>query len=532
MAGSEASTRFSVPLTSPGKSALFWLVLVLVGVSLGLIYYDGLTFMVEEWGRPEYSYGYIVPFIAAFMVWRDWGKLRAEDVTARWLGLPIVLVSILLYMAGQLATIYTLVQYSFILTLFGLCVAFFGWRNMRHLWPAIAFLWFMIPLPSFLYAQLSAKLQLISSSLGVALVRLAGISVYLEGNVIDLGTYKLQVIEACSGLRYLFPLMSFGFLFAYLYRGRIWQKGVLFLSTIPISVLMNCFRIGVIGILVEYQGNEAAEGFVHDFEGWVVFMACVGLLFLEVWLFAALDRSSGGLREAFVMSPERSSAGLGPSWIGRLPPPFAASCAALVALAGVAFFFQQRPEIVPEARPLALFPMELGDWTGRPAPLGTRFIEGLELDDYLLANYGRGDGKLPINLYVAYYGSQRSGIASHSPRSCIPGGGWQLSDIETRTFPDLGTRNNPLQVNRVLISKDRDRQLVYYWFDQRGRKITNEYMVKWYIFWDALTRNRTDGSLVRVIAPLSPGEPAESGDRRLADFLKRAYPELQKALPQ
>ena len=105
----------------------------------------------------------------------------------------------------------------------------------------------MIPLPSFLYFNLSQELQLISSMIGVAVIRLFDISVYLEGNVIDLGVYQLQVVEACSGLRYLFPLMSFGFLISYIYRGPVWQKIVIFLSTIPITVVMNSFRIGVIG---------------------------------------------------------------------------------------------------------------------------------------------------------------------------------------------------------------------------------------------------------------------------------------------
>src|SRR5207253_2194127 len=98
------------------------------------------------------------------------------------------------------------------------------------------------------YIQLSQKLQLWSSQLGVAVIRLFGISVYLEGNVIDLGSYKLQVVEACSGLRYLFPLMTLGFIAALFFRAPLWKRSILFLSTIPITVLMNSFRIGMIGI--------------------------------------------------------------------------------------------------------------------------------------------------------------------------------------------------------------------------------------------------------------------------------------------
>ena len=103
--------------------------------------------------------------------------------------------------------------------------------------------------------------------------------VFLDGNVIDLGVYKLMVAEACSGLRYLFPIMSFTYVFAVLYRGPRWHKAVLLLSAVPIAVLMNSFRIGVIGILVDRYGIAQAEGFLHVFEGWVVFLTCIGILF-------------------------------------------------------------------------------------------------------------------------------------------------------------------------------------------------------------------------------------------------------------
>ncbi len=142
----------------------------------------------------------------------------------------------------------------------------------------------MLPLPNFMYWKLSTSLQFISSRLGVDFIQLLGIPVYLEGNIIDLGVYKLQVAEACSGLNYLFPLMSFGFLFAVLYRGPVWHKVLLFLSTIPITVLMNSFRIGVIGVLVNQYGIEQAEGFLHFFEGWVIFVACLAILYLEAVL--------------------------------------------------------------------------------------------------------------------------------------------------------------------------------------------------------------------------------------------------------
>ena len=173
-----------------------------------------------------------------------------------------------------------MVTYAFILWVGGVVLTVMGWHQGRLHWKPVLHLIFMLPLPQFVYWKLTIFLQLVSSELGVWFVQLAGIPVFLEGNVIDLGVYKLQVAEACSGLRYLFPILSFSYLFAILYRGPMWHKAVLLLMAAPMTVFMNSFRIGMIGILVNYYGIEQAEGFLHFFEGWVIFGACVGILFL------------------------------------------------------------------------------------------------------------------------------------------------------------------------------------------------------------------------------------------------------------
>ena len=126
---------------------------------------------------------------------------------------------------------------------------------------------FAIPLPYFIDASLSLKLQLISSQLGAFFIRLFQVPVYLDGNIIDLGTYKLQVVDACSGLRYLFPLLSLSFLAAYLFHAPIWQRVLVLLSSIPITILMNGFRIGMVGVTVDRWGPRMADEALHFFEG-------------------------------------------------------------------------------------------------------------------------------------------------------------------------------------------------------------------------------------------------------------------------
>jgi EpsI family protein len=147
-----------------------------------------------------------------------------------------------------------------------------------------------------------------------------------------------------------------------------------------------------------------------------------------------------------------------------------------------------------------------------------------------MANYTNGKDA-NVNVYMAYYNSQRKGEAVHSPRACLPGGGWQLSSFDQRVLSDVTIDSGRLRVNRTLIALGDQRELVYYWFEQRGRPITNEFVVKGYLFWDALTRHRTDGALVRLITPLPPGGSEADADRRLVEIALRIAPILNRYVP-
>ncbi len=200
------------------------LLLLLAILTLGWVSYDGLELMVGWWERDEYSHGYMIPFVAVYLLWQKRFVLAANVESGSYVGVVLLFLALFTWLLGELSAIYTIIQYAFFVGMFALALLWLGVKGTKVVWAPIFYLVFMIPLPNFLYFNLSQELQLISSMIGVAVIRLFDISVYLEGNVIDLGVYQLQVVEACSGLRYLFPLMSFGFLISYIYRGPVWQK--------------------------------------------------------------------------------------------------------------------------------------------------------------------------------------------------------------------------------------------------------------------------------------------------------------------
>ena len=485
--------------------------------------------VLKWWYSEEYGYGLFIPALILGFVWLKRDQLERLRFDGSWVGVLIVFAGLFLMLVGELSTLFIVIQYAFLIVLFGLALAFTGWPAFKVIVVPLSLLFFAVPLPQFLYQGLSTSMQLVSSELGVAVIRLFGISVLLEGNVIDLGSYRLQVAEACNGLRYLFPLTALSFIAAYLFKGAFWKKVVIFVSSVPITIFMNSFRIAVIGVLVDRWGTAMAEGFLHDFEGWVIFMACIGLLAAEMWVLAKVgtDRHRS-LGDAFRLDLPVVSGSAAQA--RTVPRSFRAAFLLLAAVAVVFSALPAREEQPLERKDFARFPMVVGDRYGTPGRMEAIYLDTLKLSDYLLANYS-APGRRRVNLYVAFYDSQRKGESAHSPRSCIPAGGWEITSLEQRILARPNVSEVPLRVNRAVIQKGESRTLVYYWFQQRGRVITNEYLVKWYLFWDALTRNRTDGALVRLTTSVNLGADLPEADRELTEFAMSIAGRLPEYIP-
>ena len=504
---------------------------LLLSVSLAMLTaWDGIANMWGHWKRDEYSYAYFVPLLTAFFIWQRKNILAETELRASWLGIALALFGIAIIAAGELATLFVITQYGFVVTLHGIAFAFLGWKGYRIILVPMALLFFAVPLPGFLYNNLSHNLQLISSEIGVWVIRQFGLSVYLDGNVINLAQMQLQVVEACSGLRYLFPLTAVSFMIAYLYRAPFWKRTIVFLSAIPVTVLMNSFRIGLVGVTVDYWGPEMARGILHDFEGWVIFMSSLGVILLLMLALNLIGKPRQRFNDTFYLELP----GPLPEGVQFRPPPITAPLIGvvllLIASAGLHLALPERTEIIPEREAFTTFPSRVGNWSGRVDRLESIYVDQLKLDDYLLVNYSSPDGG-HVNVYSAYYGSQRKGASAHSPQSCLPGGGWHIASFDRMSVEGVEINGQPLHVNRAVIKKRDVTQVVYYWFQQRGRVLTNEYLVKWFLFQDSMLRDRSDGALVRLVTQVTDRDDIVIADARLADMAREIAPLMERYVP-
>ena len=492
---------------------------------------DGLFNLYFRWGHEdEYGYGFLAVALVPLFLWRRWPLVRALSNDTKWPGLALVAVAQLAAVLGALGESYFVEQIAFILTLLGIAVVIFGTGPIRVFLPLAVLLLLTIPLPFTLQAIVTVKLQLLSTQIGEAAIRLFGIPVFVEGNVIDLGQYKLQVAEACSGLRYLLPLTAISFILAYLYKAPFWKKAILVASAAPITILINSFRIAVIGVLVDNFGTQMAEGFLHEFEGWVVFLFGALLLGLEM---LALERFRfANINVNSVWGSRIAASGVAkPISFSMSAVAAALVCTAAFAIvSSVAWAHEFAPK--PARESFVGFPRQLGEWSGKEGQLQPEVLAILNTSDYYVGDFSNGPKATPVNFFVAYYNSMSKDSGIHSPRVCLPGNGWEFASFEQKHFADLSPTAAG-SYNRVIIQKGEQKLLMYYWFQQRERRSANEFTMKYYLLLDSLTKNRKDGALVRIYTPISAGglKGVAEADDRLHAFAQAVLPTMKSYIP-
>ncbi len=237
--------------------------------------------LVYDWYTiPDYSHGFLVPFFAAFLVWDKRKILKAIPIKPTWSGIVLVVFSIMVLIVGVYGVELFTARMSFILMITGLIATFFGWAMVRELRFPLLVLVLAIPFPAILFNRITFPLQLLASRIASDILPLLGVPTLHEGNVIELPIMKLEVAEACSGIRSLMSLFTLAVFYGYFLEKTTKRRVILALASIPIAVTANVARIVGTGLCVQYWDPEKALGFFHEFSGWVMFVVSLGCLFL------------------------------------------------------------------------------------------------------------------------------------------------------------------------------------------------------------------------------------------------------------
>ncbi len=250
-------------------------------VLIAYLYSNILLLLVKNWwSDPNFSHGFFVPAFSAYFVWRKRKALAAVPIQPAWSGLAIIVLALLVLVVGVVGAELFLSRASLILLIAGLVVYFLGWAYFRTLIFPWAFLFLMVPLPTLILSQVTLPLQFLASNLAAWLLGVVGVPVLRDGNILQLPTMTLEVVEACSGIRSLVSLVTLAIIYGYFSEPNMALRVILVLGAIPIAIAANSLRVMGTGLLGLYWAPDKAEGFFHTFSGWVIFILSLGMLFV------------------------------------------------------------------------------------------------------------------------------------------------------------------------------------------------------------------------------------------------------------
>lgn len=257
-----------------------WLQLAIAGAVVCYLYAAIVSHLFWQWWNdPDFSHGFFVPLFSALVVWQRREKLSRIVPSPSWTGILIIALALGMLIVGALGAELFLSRTSLILFIAGAIVLFESWDFFKAVFFPWAVLFLMIPIPAILFNKITFPLQFLASQLATSLLGFVGVPVLRDGNVIQLPALTLEVVQACSGIRSLLSLGTLAIIYGYFAETSVWKRVALALAAIPIAVAANALRIMGTGLLGQYWDPDKAQGFFHEFSGWLIFVLSVVMLF-------------------------------------------------------------------------------------------------------------------------------------------------------------------------------------------------------------------------------------------------------------
>ena len=493
-------------------------------------YWVPIKTLVTIWlTNEDYSYGFLIPIVSAYLLWEKRKELGNLEIKSSWVVLPLLLIFYLLSLYGTLGSSGNISLPSIPILIILFTAFCFGIALTKSLALPLGFLIFMVPVPSSVELSLGIFLKAVSSTMGGLIIRAADIPVFVNGNVIDIGVTQLQVVDACSGMRYLFALLALGVLYAYFFERVTWKRIFCVLATIPIAILTNALRIGATGILANSYGAGVAEGFFHGFSGWAIFMVAFAFLFLVGRILRLLPPRPGTIAEtATNQKPFNNKIISEPKMASGA---FYTSIALLIVFGLLTLSTHALPPVKMQGG-IASFPLKFSVWVGQAELVDPDIIIKSGAEESFSALY-RNRRHDVASLYIGYRSTAFLANENffHSPTVCLPASGWEEKEIAKHLIKDV-PRFGSITVTRMIIERMGTRELVYFWFQTKDKATHDKNINRFHLALHALARDNTYDLFIRPIMHINEGERVEDAEKRMDQFVREMMTEMLKFLQE
>jgi len=488
----------------------------ILGVLILFIYYPTLIGIYKKVSNNEdYTYIFLIPFIVAYLVWEKRKDLSKTSISPYWPGIALIVFNFLFSIYGVLGSDISAARISWWLWICSITLFCYGKNVFKILFVPLIILGFVIPLPQHIYAPLTMTLKLTSSKLAFFIIDLAGIPVHVEGNIIDLGNTQLHVIDACSGLRYVLPLLAVAIIYVH-YSQKHWlKKIILILLTLPIAILMNGVRIGITAILYEWVSPKVVKGFYHEFSGWFIFILSFGLLigfnFILNLLPPKYKNSKVSKNEKVKDIEIKHKSNL---------CSFSVTLVLLSVLLVSSFCTASLPRM-KLTHGIAAFPLRFKDWNGIPKPVDPEIVKRSGAEESFQAIYINSKNEV-VSLYIGYRSTpfMEAEEFFHSPTVCLPSSGWKILEKSSHRIINASPKYKDFVVTKLLVSKMGQKQLLYFWFQTKSKIARNIFENRFDLAIHALKRDNTYDITVHVYTPVKQNESIDNVQKRLDNFVR------------
>jgi exosortase D (VPLPA-CTERM-specific) len=485
-------------------------------ITFSACYLQTIVGLFNLWSTDgDYSYAFLIPFISGYLIWERRKEITKIPIGTNWVGGVFFFLFLIISVYGILGSSPSAVRPAIPLIILSITLFCFGKEIFKALAFPLSLLIFMIPLPTLFGTKIGVHLKLASTKLGELILRIFGVSVFVEGNVIDLGISQLQVVDACSGLRYILPLLALGVVFAYFFEKVRWKQVILVISTIPIAVITNGIRIGITGILAHRYGPTVADGFFHGFSSWLIFMFAFALLFVFYFMLRFLFRKAPSYKASNPGDKEKPEKVKSKN--NTIPVVISS---AFLLLVGILSYTTAALPALTIKDGLLNFPLTIKEWKGQSESIDPEMITASGAEEAFSATYLDSSRNI-VSLYIGYRGSPfvESENFFHSPNVCLPSAGSKtimISTHEITDVPHFGT----IEVRKMISERMGQKQLVYYWFQTRNRTSFDVNINRFHLALHAILRDNTHDLFIRPITPIMPNEKIEEAEERLDQFVR------------